>query len=207
MCVCVCVPAPYRIVLEYTIPVPSRPTFTPPLPSSVRTLHSLRSRSMTPPLSLPRHTGRRHQLRIHCARKLGAPIIGDGRYGYGGLPPRLGLRDRLPPEWWALLGEDPRVVALRLQQQAAEQAEAEVEAGAAVAGAGSGGARAGRGGRGRSASPGAARAAVPSVPIMLHARELVIKRPGKSPLVAVAPLPRYVRELMEAAGWPLPRDG
>ncbi|PNW77243.1 hypothetical protein CHLRE_10g428400v5 [Chlamydomonas reinhardtii] len=158
-------------------------------------------------VELTPETGRRHQLRIHCARKLGAPIIGDGRYGYGGLPPRLGLRDRLPPEWWALLGEDPRVVALRLQQQAAEQAEAEVEAGAAVAGAGSGGARAGRGGRGRSASPGAARAAVPSVPIMLHARELVIKRPGKSPLVAVAPLPRYVRELMEAAGWPLPRDG
>ncbi|GFR41351.1 hypothetical protein Agub_g1964, partial [Astrephomene gubernaculifera] len=55
-------------------------------------------------VELTPETGRRHQLRVHCARKLGAPIIGDSRYGYHGLPPRLALRDRLPPEWWALLG-------------------------------------------------------------------------------------------------------
>ena len=25
--------------------------------------------------------GRKHQLRLHCAHELGAPILGDGRYG------------------------------------------------------------------------------------------------------------------------------
>jgi 23S rRNA pseudouridine955/2504/2580 synthase len=31
-------------------------------------------------LSLKPHTGRTHQLRVHCA-ELGNPILGDGKYG------------------------------------------------------------------------------------------------------------------------------
>ncbi|KAG2440512.1 hypothetical protein HYH02_010390 [Chlamydomonas schloesseri] len=149
-------------------------------------------------VELQPETGRRHQLRIHCARKLGAPIIGDGRYGYAGLPPRLALRDRLPPEWWALLGEDPRLVVQRLQQQRQQQQQAEEEEEEL------GGVRSKSGGRAAEAAEAAL--GMSRIPIMLHARELLIKRPGKSPLVGVAPLPRYMRELMEAAGWPLPRD-
>jgi 23S rRNA-/tRNA-specific pseudouridylate synthase len=33
--------------------------------------------------------GRRHQLRIHTARVLGAPILGDVRYGYAGTAMQL----------------------------------------------------------------------------------------------------------------------
>lgn len=108
-------------------------------------------------------------MRIHCARKLGAPIIGDERYGYRGLPPYLGLHERLPPEWWALLGDDPRVV--RHSREATGEA---------------------------SPSP---------PPVLLHSRELVVKRPGKAVIGAVAPLPRYIRQLIEAAGWPTPSVG
>ncbi|EFJ44768.1 pseudouridine synthase mitochondrial precursor [Volvox carteri f. nagariensis] len=120
-------------------------------------------------VELTPETGRRHQLRIHCARKLGAPIIGDGRYGYRGLPPRLALRDHLPPEWWALLGDDPRVV--RRSREAAGEPDP-----------------------------------LPA-PVLLHSRELVVKRPGKAALGAVAPLPLYIRQLIEAACWPLPSVG
>ncbi|KXZ42163.1 hypothetical protein GPECTOR_192g309 [Gonium pectorale] len=119
-------------------------------------------------VELTPETGRRHQLRIHCAHKLGAPIIGDVRYGYRGLPDDVAVRDLLPPEWWALLGTDPRVARRRAE---------------------------------RAATP-----APPPPPILLHARELVVKRPGKAAVVGVAPLPLYMRQLMEAAGWPVPRE-
>jgi hypothetical protein len=46
------------------------------------------------------HAGRKHQLRVHCARVLGAPIIGDTRYGYEGLTPSPKLAQKLHPEWW-----------------------------------------------------------------------------------------------------------
>jgi 23S rRNA pseudouridine955/2504/2580 synthase len=44
-------------------------------------------------------TGRTHQLRVHCARGLGTPILGDGKYGGAaaqieGLPPLLHLHAR-----------------------------------------------------------------------------------------------------------------
>ena len=32
-------------------------------------------------LALRPHTGRTHQLRVHCAEALGTPILGDGKYG------------------------------------------------------------------------------------------------------------------------------
>ncbi|CDF34430.1 unnamed protein product [Chondrus crispus] len=35
-------------------------------------------------LELSPRTGRKHQLRIHCADGLGTPIVGDGKYGHGG---------------------------------------------------------------------------------------------------------------------------
>ncbi|GIL43474.1 hypothetical protein Vafri_948, partial [Volvox africanus] len=113
-------------------------------------------------------------LRIFCygiddVRLYRALEPADARYGYCGLPPRLMLRDRLPPEWWALLGDDPRVV--RRSHEAAGELNP-----------------------------------LPP-PVLLHSRELVIKRPGKAAVAAVAPLPRYIRQLIEAAGWPVPSVG
>lgn len=35
-------------------------------------------------LELRPHTGRTHQLRVHCSQGLGAPIVGDDIYGNGG---------------------------------------------------------------------------------------------------------------------------
>ncbi|KAL4130093.1 hypothetical protein PRIC2_006099 [Phytophthora ramorum] len=32
-------------------------------------------------LQLSPRTGRKHQLRVHCAQELGAPIVGDDKYG------------------------------------------------------------------------------------------------------------------------------
>ena len=32
-------------------------------------------------LQLQPHTGRKHQLRVHCAQELGTPIVGDIKYG------------------------------------------------------------------------------------------------------------------------------
>ena len=44
-------------------------------------------------LQLDPATGRKHQLRIHCAQGLGAPILGDGKYG----PGRYGPTSRHAP--------------------------------------------------------------------------------------------------------------
>ncbi len=62
-----------------------------------RTLDSVRSRAAW--LELKPLTGRTHQLRVHCAEGLGAPILGDGKYGGGaahldGLPNELHLHAR-----------------------------------------------------------------------------------------------------------------
>ena len=50
-------------------------------------------------LELKPHTGRTHQLRVHCAAALETPILGDGKYGGAaahleGLPPQLHLHAR-----------------------------------------------------------------------------------------------------------------
>lgn len=45
-------------------------------------------------------TGRRHQLRVHCAKVLGAPIVGDVLYGYEGVRPHKALARALEPGWW-----------------------------------------------------------------------------------------------------------
>ena len=118
--------------------------------------------------------GRRHQLRVHCAQALKAPIIGDTRYSYGGLDAALPLRDKLPEEWWQLFaGTDLR----SLQRSRPGHWSGHQPAGAAV-----------------------------KAPILLHARQLVVKRPGKQGVSAIAPVPRYILQLIDAAGWPRPND-
>jgi 23S rRNA pseudouridine955/2504/2580 synthase len=93
-------------------------------------------------LSLKPHTGRTHQLRVHCA-ELGTPILGDGKYGgraafLDGLPgakklhlhaqsleiphPRGGtlrLQAPLPPSMaatWRFFGLEARVTAKSRRQ-------------------------------------------------------------------------------------------
>ena len=44
-------------------------------------------------LSLHCHTGRKHQIRLHCADQLGTPILGDPRHG-----------NVLSPYLWGVLG-------------------------------------------------------------------------------------------------------
>ncbi|KAF5837417.1 hypothetical protein DUNSADRAFT_4397 [Dunaliella salina] len=51
-------------------------------------------------VELTPQTGRRHQLRNHCARVLKAPIVGDVRYGYKGVVPSKRLARVLPPSFW-----------------------------------------------------------------------------------------------------------
>lgn len=50
-------------------------------------------------LELFPRTGRKHQLRIHCADGLGVPIVGDGKYGHedGGMPEGGGLESLMEP--------------------------------------------------------------------------------------------------------------
>jgi tRNA pseudouridine32 synthase/23S rRNA pseudouridine746 synthase len=49
-------------------------------------------------LELTPVTGRTHQLRLHCALGLGAPVVGDALYGFcGGFARDLRLRGRPPP--------------------------------------------------------------------------------------------------------------
>jgi hypothetical protein len=42
------------------------------------------------------------------------------------------------------------------------------------------------------------------VPLYLHAHSLTLRRPGRPPVVAVAPLPRHMRALLGSLGWRLP---
>ena len=99
-------------------------------------------------------TGRKHQLRRHCA-ELGAPILGDERYG-----------------------------ALRSPAHAAALADLQQLSGS---------------GRGSGSGP----------PLLLHCRQLELKRPaggkGSAPLRVEAPLPATWRTLLQRQGWPLPR--
>ncbi|KAJ0405607.1 hypothetical protein P43SY_007708 [Pythium insidiosum] len=78
-------------------PVDGKPAVT-----HFRTLDARAVASSLPPLAAPTPTrscqwlelrpvtGRKHQLRVHCATALGAPIVGDARYG-GAKGPRLFL--------------------------------------------------------------------------------------------------------------------
>ena len=38
-------------------------------------------------------------------------------------------------------------------------------------------------------------------PVMLHSRQVVVRRPRLEPLKVVAPVPRYMADAMEALGW------
>lgn len=52
-------------------------------------------------------TGRKHQLRVHCAEVLNAPILGDIKYG----TPAAAS----PPHFQSLLGTDPLPIHLHLK--------------------------------------------------------------------------------------------
>lgn len=56
--------------------------------SCCRPPRGIRLASAAPPFHCPPHcpvppcyAGRKHQLRLHCAQGLGAPVLGDARYG------------------------------------------------------------------------------------------------------------------------------
>ena len=51
-------------------------------------------------------TGRKHQLRVHCASVLDAPILGDGKYGKRGTPEALR----------GILGDGPKPLHLHMQR-------------------------------------------------------------------------------------------
>ena len=131
--------------------------------------------------------GRRHQLRYHCSKGLGAPIVGDAAYGFKGLPPTAygqlsgaGLGE----SWWASYGE-----------QSSPGANAAAAGGTKRGGQSARGAAPGGG----TLSGGTAMAAV--TPVMLHSRQVVVRRPRLEPLKVVAPVPRYMADAMEALGW------
>ena len=138
-------------------------------------------------------SGRRHQLRYHCFKGLGASIVGDWDYGFKGLQGSTaarrggGGRDStsqiigagLGEAWWANYGEPaigtgrPRGTLWR---------------GAARGAIGDGG--------GQQAS---------SPPIMLHSREVLVATPlltqGGGPMRVIAPVPPYMAAVMKAFGW------
>lgn len=58
-------------------------------------------------LELSPHTGRTHQIRVHCASGLGCPILGDPVYGQAGPAMHL-LSRRIAVPYWA---DRPAVVA------------------------------------------------------------------------------------------------
>ena len=49
-------------------------------------------------LELTPQTGRKHQLRVHCAHVLKCPMVGDYKHGYRDLRRRR-FRNKVP-EWW-----------------------------------------------------------------------------------------------------------
>lgn len=170
------------------------------------------------PFSSP---GRRHQLRIHCAQCLRTPIIGDVRYGYKGLTPTQGLFRGVPREWWDTFGGS--------RQLPSEETESDTGGPGSVSHRGrksgvdsdnedydgddDGGLEEGEelvqmdgfeGGGGRDSGEAGVDAKGGSLPIFLHSRRLVVKKPLRHAVVAIAPLPRYIRQLVAGLGWPLP---
>ncbi len=162
-------------------------------------------------LELTPHTGRKHQLRIHCSKLLGAPIIGDFKYGYRDSVPSSQLAPRLAD----FLGQQ--------RQRSAEAGQGLASAAAAqLAGAQSRRASDGRAsGDGVGSSGRDAMAAGDSsrhssrghqggiagallVPIFLHSRSIAVGRPRKAPLRVTAPLPKYMKDLIMAMRWKMP---
>ncbi|KAF8064520.1 KIN4A [Scenedesmus sp. PABB004] len=139
-------------------------------------------------------TNRPHQLRLHCAKLLGTPVVGDFKFGYR------------PAAGTAADGAVPLP----------ERGRGAVRGGFASPGAGAawGAALAADGGgedqpellaadpaageRGGGSGDGAA------APLLLHCREVVLLRPRQRPVTVVAPLPREMRTLLHEMGWNSP---
>ena len=157
-----------------------------------------------PPLPLlvelaPR-TGRKHQLRRHLAWRLGAPIVGDWRYGWSGGGGGGWASEEEDEE-----GDDEDDAyderrRRRRRRRRRGPADADDEEGGAAAQENS---------REtpleRLLARAAAAAALPP-PLLLHARELVVHRPGAPPLRAIAPLPAYFRSALRACGIDVSKD-
>ncbi|MEW5301994.1 MAG: hypothetical protein WDW36_004812 [Sanguina aurantia] len=164
-------------------------------------------------LELVPETGRRHQLRIHCAQCLRTPIIGDVRYGYKGLTPTQGLfRGAAPPpeESESDTGR-PGSGSHRGRKSGVDSDSGGYDGdddGDDDGGLGEGEEMVQmdgfEGGGGGDSGEQGAEARGGSLPIFLHSRRLVVKKPLRHAVVAIAPLPRYIRQLVAGLGWPLP---
>lgn len=119
-------------------------------------------------------TGRKHQLRVHCASYLKAPIIGDYRYGF---------RDERFQS--SMRGQDEELEDDEFQYQLQRRM------------------RQGRNRRPSSSSYRAGAQHAPSVaaPIYLHSWKVVVRKPRKKPFDFSAPLPQHMRSLVKALAW------
>eukprot|EP00877_Chromochloris_zofingiensis_P006874 jgi/Chrzof1/243/Cz01g08160.t1 len=159
-------------------------------------------------LELYPSTGRKHQLRLHCAKLLNAPIVGDYRYGYrdASSTGRLSGTDNTST---AAVGETLRLTRHKKdsnfsltstsgstrqlgatdwshgvsQAQARAQARLMTQTNIATA----------------STSKASA-----FVPLYLHAQGIAIYQPRKKPIKVSAPAPKYMADLIRAMGWRLP---
>jgi 23S rRNA-/tRNA-specific pseudouridylate synthase len=151
-----------------------------PATTRYRVLASSEARGLSL-LALSPLTGRKHQLRLHCAVGLGAPIVGDTRYGY---VQRGGAADQDADGGWWRSGEED------------------------VAGRGRRRRSAGWGDRRPSSA--SADADAPSgpptrAPIMLHAYAVEVRVPRKAPTVHIAPPSKELAALVKALNGRLPR--
>eukprot|EP00878_Enallax_costatus_P038765 GHUV01044229.1.p1 GENE.GHUV01044229.1~~GHUV01044229.1.p1 ORF type:complete len:176 (+),score=27.57 GHUV01044229.1:230-757(+) len=127
-------------------------------------------------LELQPLTNRRNQIRVHCGKTLGTPIVGDYRYGYR--------------PWTASPAVEPRLASYQSKSPAGRSTQSAADAGWGVSGSGSeqqDDMQIGAGGSGE--------------PLMLHCREVVLLRPRKPPMRVVAPLPRAMKKLLQTMDW------
>eukprot|EP00775_Hariotina_reticulata_P006277 gene6277-6516_t len=131
-------------------------------------------------LELQPLTNRRNQMRIHCAKTLRAPIIGDFRYGF-----RPSAHTMAAATWRqgrqtlakSQLGVSTAVAwGHHRTDGAGQQAFAD-------------------------ADDALTQEAMGSAALLLHCREVVLLRPRKPPVHVVAPLPRQWRQLLHSMGW------
>lgn len=145
----------------------------------------------------PMLPGRRHQLRYHCSKGLGAPIVGDWAYGFKGLSAPSSsqlLRADLSQEWWEAYGPTrknksmPNAV-MRVNSRSSSQHKATIGVGRPSMTA-------------HSESAMSASDSIP--PVMLHSRLVVVNQPQQDSVRVASPIPLYMASTMEALGWSVP---
>lgn len=112
--------------------------------------------------------------------------MGDTAYGFRGLPPTANGQlsgAGLGASWWVSYGE-PLQGASAAAGRTKPGPSVERSTAVAERGALSGGV-----------------AAVLVTPVMLHSRQVVVRRPQLDPMKVVAPVPPYMADAMEALGW------